>query len=305
MADNDSHPKPEGSQCEDNLLTEAIRNLLGKGLGYEEWQEELETQKGFGWSENLKNTIIKQELEFFKDEVLFLKAEPNRSQGTKSKTNSLESILKRLQGLEWIKGSPNELKMRLSSGRLLGKDTKYVLFKATLWLCVGADYFSRVRCLQYHVSRWSKQSNRRALKLGTDSSTSRSSRPLRNPYEHLLNSTLSRSAPMETRNSKCESCLVNDASQSNSSNSYLNSGFLSTLGIKSQTESSIFEDREIPWIPQHVNCSDTSRIADITSEDFFHLVDQNQGKLMFVYETAHILIVDRTVNRLSIDGFRF
>ncbi len=73
----------------------------------------------------MKNTVIKKEFIFFRDEILRLQSEPNTARGLKSKkTNSLESILKRLQGLEWVEGVPNEMEQRERDGRLLGKDAK-------------------------------------------------------------------------------------------------------------------------------------------------------------------------------------
>jgi hypothetical protein len=114
-------------QAEDDVvLDKIIRNLLGQGLGYDEWKVQLKGRGDFTWSESLKNTIIKREFGFFKEEILRLKSEPNKSRGLQSKTNSLESILKRLQGLEWANGMPNEMEERRRGGRLLGKDAKLV-----------------------------------------------------------------------------------------------------------------------------------------------------------------------------------
>jgi hypothetical protein len=104
-----------------------IDSLLGQGLGYDDWETRLKT-KGYGdlWNENLKNMIIKREFEKFKDEILTLRAEPNTASKGKDvqKTNSSESILKRLQGQEWANGKPNEKGERMQRGRLLGKDAK-------------------------------------------------------------------------------------------------------------------------------------------------------------------------------------
>jgi hypothetical protein len=105
-------------------LDTAIGQLLGQGLGYDDWKTELESLGGFTWTENLKNLIIKREFNFFKEEILTLQSQPNTAQGLKTKTNSLESILKRLQGLEWVKGVPGEMEKRKREGRLLGKDAK-------------------------------------------------------------------------------------------------------------------------------------------------------------------------------------
>jgi hypothetical protein len=108
----------------DGLFDTIISKLLGQGLGYDDWKRELESREGFTWSETLKNVIIKKEFSFFRKEILRLQSEPNTARGPQSKTNSLESILKRLQGLEWAKGVPNEMEQRRRDGRLLGKDAK-------------------------------------------------------------------------------------------------------------------------------------------------------------------------------------
>ena len=105
-------------------LDTTIGQLLGQGLGYDDWKTELESVGGFTWTENLKNLIIKREFNFFKEEILTLQSQPNTARGLKTKTNSLESILKRLQGLEWVKGVPGEMGKRKRDGRLLGKDAK-------------------------------------------------------------------------------------------------------------------------------------------------------------------------------------
>jgi hypothetical protein len=106
-----------------------IDSLLGRGLGYEEWEARLKTL-GYGdlWNETLKNKIIKREYESFKQETLRLRRESNTATKGKDvqKTNSSESIMKRLQGQEWAKGRPSEKEERLQSGRLLGKDAKLV-----------------------------------------------------------------------------------------------------------------------------------------------------------------------------------
>ena len=128
-------PNTTSKQAEDDvILDKIVRNLLGQGLGYDEWKLQLKKQGDFTWSETLKNTIIKREFNFFKDEILRLKSEPNKSRGLQSKTNSLESILKRLQGLEWANGMPNEMEERRRMGRLLGKDAKSVPIEYLMWL---------------------------------------------------------------------------------------------------------------------------------------------------------------------------
>jgi hypothetical protein len=108
------------------MLDTIIGQLLGQGLGYDDWKRKLQSLGGFTWNESIKNIIIKKEFSFFREEILRLIAEPNKSRKLKSRTNSLESILKRLQGLEWVKGMPNEMEQRKRDGRLLGKDAKSV-----------------------------------------------------------------------------------------------------------------------------------------------------------------------------------
>jgi hypothetical protein len=109
------------------VTIEVIDSLLGQGLGYDEWEARLKLQ-GYGdsWNEALKNKIIKREYETFKDEILRLKHESNTAPKGKDvqKTNSSESIMKRLQGQEWAKGRPSEKEERLQSRKLLGKDAK-------------------------------------------------------------------------------------------------------------------------------------------------------------------------------------
>jgi len=120
-----THTLPAQSLLENGaVLDTIIGKLLGQGLGYDDWKRELESLGGFTWTESLKNIIIKKEFNFFKKEILRLQSEPNTARGLKSKTNSLESILKRLQGLEWVKGVPNEMEQRKRDSRLLGKDAK-------------------------------------------------------------------------------------------------------------------------------------------------------------------------------------
>jgi hypothetical protein len=104
-----------------------IDTLLGQGLGYDDWETRLRSQ-GYGdlWNENLKNIIIKREFEYFKVEILRLRGEPNTASKGKDvqKTNSSESIMKRLQGQEWAKGKRSEREQRMKSKTLLGKDAK-------------------------------------------------------------------------------------------------------------------------------------------------------------------------------------
>jgi hypothetical protein len=104
-----------------------ITDFLGLGLAYSEWPAEIQ-KRGHLWSPSLQNTIIKREWEFFRSEILRLKSEPEiKSHSTRLKSNSLPSILKRLQGEPWMQGHPDEREERLRANRLLGKDARYVL----------------------------------------------------------------------------------------------------------------------------------------------------------------------------------
>jgi hypothetical protein len=101
-----------------------IDQLFGKGLGYSDWEREI-TRQGFRYNENLENQIIKREFSYFKPEILFLEAQENTATGRRSpKTNSLESILKRIKGEKWSKKMPDEKAERLRDGRLFGRDAK-------------------------------------------------------------------------------------------------------------------------------------------------------------------------------------
>jgi hypothetical protein len=101
-----------------------IDQLFGKGLGYSDWEREI-TRQGYKWNENVMNQIIKREFGYFKDEILILEAQENTATGKHSpKTNSLESILKRIKGEKWLKKMPDERAERLQNGRLFGRDAK-------------------------------------------------------------------------------------------------------------------------------------------------------------------------------------
>jgi hypothetical protein len=117
------HPGPKllGTQVPESV----IDGLFGRGLGYVDWRAELESQ-GFAWSIPLKFNIIEKEYDFFREEIQLMQSEPDvgRSRGSKAKSNSLESILKRLKGEVWIKGVPDEKEKRKREGRLLGEDAK-------------------------------------------------------------------------------------------------------------------------------------------------------------------------------------
>jgi hypothetical protein len=110
----------EGRTVPDSIIDQ----LFGKGLGYSDWKREI-TWQGYKWNENLENQIIKREYGYFKDEILFLEAQENTATGRRSpKTNSLESILKRIKGEKWLENIPDEKAERLRNGRLFGRDAK-------------------------------------------------------------------------------------------------------------------------------------------------------------------------------------
>jgi hypothetical protein len=94
------------------------RALLGQGLSHKEWKDRL----GGQWN-GQKNNLIIEELEFFKSEIQPMRSEPPITKG-RTKSNSLASILLRLQGLPWAEGEHNDRGKRLHEVRLLGKDAK-------------------------------------------------------------------------------------------------------------------------------------------------------------------------------------
>lgn len=106
------------------VLTDAcIDGLLGQGWDYDQWQREFQRQ-GFLWNSHVKNRVIDRELEYFKKEILRLESEENTGgRQSRAKTNSQESILKRLKGEDWFPGRPSEKDQRLQMNppRLLGK----------------------------------------------------------------------------------------------------------------------------------------------------------------------------------------
>jgi hypothetical protein len=101
-----------------------MKDLIGIGLSYSDWETRFK-QRGYLWNEGMKNKMIHMEMEYFKDEILHRTAEENKAEGLfKCKSNSLSSILKRIQGEEWLKGTPVEKDARLQESRLMGKDAK-------------------------------------------------------------------------------------------------------------------------------------------------------------------------------------
>jgi hypothetical protein len=108
-----------------NPPDDVLDGLLGQGLGYRDWETSLQDQN-FASGRNVRKILIKRELEYFKEEILLLTSQPNTSleRPDVAKTNSCESVLKRLKGETWVEGRPNERDQRYWNGRLLGGDAK-------------------------------------------------------------------------------------------------------------------------------------------------------------------------------------
>jgi hypothetical protein len=104
---------------------EIMDGLLGQGLRYLEWERSIKSQN-YDWNNTVKNTMIKKEYYFFKEEIMSLREQDNEAPKGRDnpKSNSAESILRRLKGKTWIDGVPNERTGRLRSKRLLGPDAK-------------------------------------------------------------------------------------------------------------------------------------------------------------------------------------
>jgi hypothetical protein len=113
------------SRSRDEAPEAVIVSMLGWGWSYKNWELHLKSQN-YVWNDGVKNSIIKMEVELFKDEILQLMSEPNTAPEGRDhpKTNSVANILKRLKGEEWIKGVPNEKEQRYNSQKLLGEDAK-------------------------------------------------------------------------------------------------------------------------------------------------------------------------------------
>jgi len=137
-ADHSTTPQPPSEQHKTDLVVpdEVIEDFLGLGLAYSEWPAEVE-KRGHVWYPGLENIIIKKQWEFFKEEIQRLRLEPKIAQSSRSKSrsksNSLESILKRLKGESWVEGRLDEKAERLRDKRLLGKDAKYAFYKSVLY----------------------------------------------------------------------------------------------------------------------------------------------------------------------------
>ncbi|KAL2075778.1 hypothetical protein VTL71DRAFT_721 [Oculimacula yallundae] len=117
-------------------LYEDIGKLLGQGFGHGDYKKQVR-RLGHTWKPGMKDIIMRRDVEFFKEEIQDRRREEDHDPGSTTHSNSLASILKRLQGLPWLQSqlSLNELDGRRKAKRLLGKDVK-------------------VRYLQLCVNRW-------------------------------------------------------------------------------------------------------------------------------------------------------
>jgi len=108
-----------GSQL-DGDTRQAIHSILGRGLGYDELAAILQ-EKEYSCP---RNTIIEEEFEYFKEEILDMRIEKVvRHRPEKVVSNSLNSIVKRLQG-ESVPGVQVDREKRRGECRLLSKDAQ-------------------------------------------------------------------------------------------------------------------------------------------------------------------------------------
>jgi hypothetical protein len=104
----------------DGDTRQAIHSILGRGLGYDELAAVLQ-KMGRSYP---RNTIIEEEFEYFKEEILNMKRERGvRHRPSKVFSNSLNSIVKRLQG-ESVPGVQVDREKRRGEYRLLSKDAQ-------------------------------------------------------------------------------------------------------------------------------------------------------------------------------------
>lgn len=134
MPSDQSAPQPLNQPTNKDLAVPdaVIEDFLGLGLAYSEWPAEVR-KRNYVWYPALKNIIIKKQWEYFKPEIQVLRLEPRIGQPSRSKSNSLESILMRLKGEPWAEGRPDEREERLRTHRLLGKDAKYAIIRVLLY----------------------------------------------------------------------------------------------------------------------------------------------------------------------------
>ncbi|KAN0089532.1 hypothetical protein V8E51_019792 [Hyaloscypha variabilis] len=115
----------------DGDTRQAIHSILGRGLGYDELAAVLQ-KMGRSYP---RNTIIEEEFEYFKEEILNMKRERGvRHRPSKVFSNSLNSIVKRLQG-ESVPGVQVDREKRRGEYRLLSKDAQSNTLRGyiTLW----------------------------------------------------------------------------------------------------------------------------------------------------------------------------
>jgi hypothetical protein len=91
-------------------------------LRYDEWPAALRKQ-GYPWKPNLRGIMIKKEFEYFREEICCMRQEQRIEHRSKVKSNSLNSIVKRLKGKS-VAGLPAEKEKRLQAHRLLSKDAQ-------------------------------------------------------------------------------------------------------------------------------------------------------------------------------------
>jgi hypothetical protein len=109
-----------GASKLDENIRQAIFSILGAGWGYDESVAALQT---LGHS-CPRNIIIEEEFEYYKDEILRMRREKGfRHRPSKVFSNSLNSIVKRLQG-EPVPGVQVDKEERRRDRRLLSKDAQ-------------------------------------------------------------------------------------------------------------------------------------------------------------------------------------
>jgi hypothetical protein len=109
-----------GASKLDGYTRQAIHSILGAGLGYDEVAAALQ-EMGHSCP---RNTVIEVEFEYFKEEILDMKRERgSRHRPSKVFSNSLNSIVKRLQG-ESVPGVEVDREKRRRECRLLSKDAQ-------------------------------------------------------------------------------------------------------------------------------------------------------------------------------------
>jgi len=145
LANHSSSHLPDNISKRDIGIPDAvIAGFLGLGLGYSEWPAEVK-KRGYEWSPGLEKVIIERELEYFRPEIQLLMSEETiKVHPSGVRSNSLNTILKRLKGEPWM-GRPAEREERLRAHRLLGKDAKYVtLYEHVFFATSDANVDGRI-----------------------------------------------------------------------------------------------------------------------------------------------------------------